>query len=49
MREIDLLKTNPEELLSKYIAMLSEGEVLTESQIIMFEAAKNMLRPVNGV
>lgn len=49
MREIDLLKTDPEALLSKYIAMLSDGEVLTESQVILFEAAKNMMRPTNGV
>lgn len=49
MKDIELLKTDPGGLFDKFMGILMSGGTLTETQLIMLEAAKNMIGKSDGI
>ena len=44
MREIELLKADPKKLFDFYMQIIMNGGTLDDTQLIMFETVRNILR-----
>ena len=49
VRDIDLLKENPQELLDNLLELIVSGIALTPTQVIMLEACRNVLGQTDGI
>lgn len=49
MRDVELLTTDPKALFDKLMAIVISGQSLTDTQIIMLEACRNILGIGDGI
>lgn len=49
MNDVQLLKSDPKTLFDKLMAIVISGQQLTDTEIIMLEACRNMLGISDGV